>query len=296
MKDFTKNKYIYFMAIPVVAYFVIFHYIPMYGASIAFKEFTPGKGILGSPWVGFRHFESFFTGQYFWRTIRNTLLLSVYSLVFTFPIPIIFALLLNEVRNKYFKKAIQTISYLPHFISVMIICGMIINFTARDGVVNDVIAALGGERTTMLLKPELFRFLYLSTGVWQELGWNSIIYIAALSSIDPTLYEAAYMDGAGKLKQTFHITLPGLAPIIVTLLILKMGNMMEVGFEKILLLYNPNIYETADVISTFVYRRGLIEFQYSFSAAVGIFNSVVNFLLLITANTISRKVSENSLW
>lgn len=295
-RDFAKNRLLYFIAIPVVVYYIIFSYVPMYGAVIAFKNFTPAKGIMGSPWIGLAHFKDFFTGYYSWRIIRNTLLINIYSVFFTFPMPIIFSLLLNEIRNQVFKKTIQTISYLPHFVSIMVICGMIIHFTQRDGVINDIVEFFGGERSTMLLRPELFRTIYLASNVWQDLGWNSIIYISALSSIDMNLYEAAAIDGAGKFKQMLHVTIPGILPTIVILFILKMGTMMEVGFEKVFLLYNPSIYETADVISTFVYRRGLIDFQYGYSTAVGLFNSVVNFILLVTTNAISRKINETSLW
>lgn len=284
------------MAVPGVLYYIIFHYIPIYGASIAFKNFRPALGILESPWVGFRHFVSFFNSYYFWDILRNTILLNVYELLWGFPAPILLALLLNEIRSTMFKKTIQTVTYLPHFISTVVICGIIVDFTMEKGLINNIIALFGGATTNLLMKPEFFRTIYITTEIWQGVGWGSIIYLAALTSIDPELYNAATVDGASRLRQVIHVTLPGIAPTIVIMLILRLGKMMSVGAEKILLLYNPSIYETADVISTFVYRKGLLEANYSYSAAVGLFNSVINFALLIMANKISRKVNETSLW
>ena len=296
LKDFKKNHLIYLMGLPVLAYYLIFHYGPMYGVIIAFKNFSPGRGILGSSWVGFRWFQDFFNSYYFGRLLRNTLLINILNLIFSFPAPIILALLLNELRSQKFKKTVQTISYMPHFISLVVICGMIHDFTARDGVINDIIAWFGGEPDTMLLRPELFRPIYIISGIWQGIGWGSIIYLAALSGIDPELYQASLIDGANRWDQVWHITLPGIMPTIVILLILRIGSMMSVGHEKIILLYNASTYETADVISSFVYRKGLLEANYSYSAAVGLFNSVINFILIITANWISRNVNETSLW
>lgn len=295
-KDFKSNYSLYLMALPVVVFFILFHYQPMYGAIIAFKRFIPAKGIAGSPWVGFENFNDFFTSYYFWRLIRNTLLINIYGLVFGFPAPIILALLLNEVRLQLFKKVVQTISYIPHFVSIIVIAGIIRNFCAVDGAINTIITWFGGTRTGLLARPELFRAIYTVSGIWQEIGFGSIIYLAALSSIDPSLYEAAGMDGANRLKQAVHITIPGILPTIVILLILRIGRMMNVGYEKIILLYNSMTYETADVISSFVYRKGLLEADYSYSTAVGLFNSVINFTLLILANAFSRKVNETSLW
>lgn len=284
------------MAIPMLVYYLIFHYGPMYGALIAFKDFNPMKGILGSPWAGLVHFQSFFQNVYFERIIINTLLINLYGLLFGFPAPIILALLLNEIRNKLFKRCVQTVSYLPHFISIMVVCGIIIDFTGRKGLINDILVLFGVERFNLLAKPELFRTIYVGSDIWQSVGWGSIIYLAALSTIDPQLYEASTIDGAGRWRQILHISLPGIMPTIIILLILRMGSMMNVGFEKIILLYNAGTYETADVISSFVYRKGLLDFNYSFSSAVGLFNSVINFTLLLSANWISRKVNETSLW
>ena len=295
-RNFRRYKYIYIMAIPVVIYYLIFMYWPMYGAQIAFKQFSPGKGILGSPWIGLKNFEKFFRSFYLTRLLRNTLLISFYGLLFSFPDPIILALLINELRSNKFKRCVQTISYLPHFISVMVICGMIIDFTRSDGLINDIIAFFGGTRKTMLLDPGLFRPIYIISDIWQGVGWGSIIYLSALTGIDPEQYEAAVIDGAGRLQKILYITLPGIAPTIVIMLIMRMGQMMNVGYEKIILLYNGNTYETADVISSFVYRKGLVEADYGYSTAIGLFNSIVNLLLLLITNTISRKVGETSLW
>lgn len=297
IRDFKLNKYVYLMLLPVVAYYIIFYYAPMYGLQIAFKDFSPGLGILDSPWVGFRHFLDFFHSYYFWRLLRNTLLLSLYELVFAFPASIILALLLNELRSAMFKRAVQTITYMPHFISIVVISGMMVDFLARDGLINNVLSSVFGiEPIAFLQESGWFRTLYISSGIWQNIGWGSIIYLSAMSSIDPSLYEAAKVDGASRWKQTIHITLPGIMPTVIILLILQIGNFMTVGTDKILLLYNSTTYETADVIGTFVYRKGILESDFSYSAAVGLFNAVINFTLLVLANMISRRTSETKLW
>jgi putative aldouronate transport system permease protein len=296
VSDFKLNKLLYLMMLPVIAYYIIFHYIPMYGALIAFKDYSPMKGILGSDWVGLKHFHDFFNSYYFTRILKNTLVISLYSLIFEFPAPILLALLINEVRNKTFKRVAQTITYMPYFISLVVICGIITDFTNGDGIINRLFMLFGYDGQAMLQKPELFRPIYILSEIWQRIGWESIIYIAALMSIDQEQYEAARMDGASRLKQIFYITIPGILPTITIMFILRMGNMLNVGFEKIILLYNPVTYDTADVISSFVYRKGLLEFGWSYSSAVGLFNSVVNLLLLVTANYISRKVNKSSLW
>lgn len=294
--DFKRNKGIYLLFLPVILYYVVFNYIPIYGLSLAFKDYIPSKGIIGSEWVGFDNFTRFFNGVYFWSIIKNTLLISIYEIIFGFPAPILFALLLNEIQNKFFKRTIQTITYLPHFISTMVICGMILDFSLKNGLFNDIIAFFGGERMDLLMISSMFRPIYIASGIWQGVGWGSIVYLSALTSIDSELYEAAYIDGANRLKQAIHITIPGIIPTITILFILKIGGLMGVGFEKIFLLYNPTTYEVADVISTFNYRKGLVDFDYSFSTAIGLFNSVINISLLVLANTISKKVNENSLW
>ncbi|MGN0745694.1 MAG: ABC transporter permease [Aristaeellaceae bacterium] len=295
-RDLKRHWCIYLMFVPVLVYLILFHYMPLYGAQIAFKDYSPARGIEGSKWVGLKHFKSFFNGVYFTRLLRNTLLLSLYQLAFGFPAPIILALMMNEVRCKPLKRTIQTITYLPYFISLMVVCNLIINFCSINGLFNDLIALFGGTRVSLLLDSRYYRTIHVASGVWQNMGWNSIVYMAALSSIDQELYEAAVIDGANRWKQTLHVTLPGLAPTIVIMLIMRMGQIMNVGFEKVILLYNNATYETADVISSFVYRKGLQESNYSYSAAVGLFNSVVNTALLVGANTLSRRLNETSLF
>ncbi len=295
-RDFQRHWGIYVMFLPVLAYFIIFHYMPLYGAQIAFKDYIPIKGIEGSKWVGFKHFTNFFNGLYFGRLMRNTLLLSLYQLAFGFPAPIILALLMNEVRSRSFKRVVQTVTYLPYFVSLMVVCSLVINFTSVNGLINDIIEAFGGKRTSLLLNPDNYRTIHIASGIWQNMGWNSIVYMAALSAVDQQLYEAAVIDGANRWQQTLHVTIPGIVPTIVIMLIMRLGQIMNVGFEKVILLYNDATLETADVISTYVYRRGLLESAYSFSAAVGLFNSVINTVLLVGANTISRKLNETSLF
>lgn len=291
-----KEKAFWLMVLPGIIWYLIFAYGPMYGLVIAFKDFSPFKGIAKSPWVGFKWFIQFFESQFFWRLIRNTLLLNIFNIIFSFPVPIILAFLLNEVRHSWYKRAVQTISYLPHFVSTVIIVGMLVNFVAPTGIVNNIIVALGGEPIHFMVKPEWFRPLYIITGIWQNAGWNSIIYIAALSGIDPQLYEAAYVDGANKIKQIWYVSLPGILPTIIIMLILALGSILSVGYEKIILMYNTATYETADVINTYVYRRGVVGGEYSFGTAVGLFQSVINFMFIVTANRISRKISTISLW
>ena len=295
-KDIVVNRYLYLMLIPVIIYYVVFHYYPLWGAQIAFKNFSFSKGIWGSDWVGFVNFQEFFSAFYFSRLLRNTILLSVFNLLWSFPAPIILALLLNEVRFEWFKRTVQTVTYLPHFISVVVICGLIIDFFSRNGVVNQISGFFGFEPVSFMIEPSYFRGIYIGSGIWQDLGWGSIIYLAALSGIDQELYEACRIDGAGKFRQLITVTLPGIAPTTIILLILRVGRLMNVGHEKVMLLYNTATYETADIISTFVYRKGLLEMDYSYSAAVGLFNSVINFALIITVNKISKSVSETSLW
>ncbi|MDF2923495.1 MAG: binding-protein-dependent transport system inner rane component [Paenibacillaceae bacterium] len=296
LKDIIRNRYIYLMLLPVVVYYIIFSYLPMYGAQIAFKSFSPVNGIWGSTWIGLQHFEAFFQGIYFWRTFRNTLLISLYDILFGFPAPILLALLLNELRSLKYKRLVQSFTYMPHFISVIVVVGIMVDFLTRDGLVNLVLADLGLEKIAFLQSPEWFRGLYIGSGIWQQVGWGSIIFIAAIAGIDPTLYEAARVDGAGRFRQVMHITLPGIMPTIIILLILRLGNVMNVGYEKILLMYNPMVYETADVISTYVYRKGILDASFDYSSAVGLFNSVINLVLLVIANYTSRRVNGSGLW
>ena len=295
-RDMKLNGSLYLLMLPVLAYFVIFYYVPMYGAVIAFKDFSPAKGILRSDWVGLANFIDFFTSRYFLRVLTNTLKISLTSLAVNFPSAIIFALLINELRRKWFVKTVQTITYMPHFISLVVMCGLVAEFTSTDGIVNDILAFFGAERATLLNKPECFLPIYILSGVWQNLGWDSIIYLAALAGIDQELYEAAALDGAGKLRQTWSVTLPGILPTIIIMFILSVGNILNVGYEKIILLYNPVTYDVADVISSFVYRKGLQDMQFSYSTAVGLFNSVVAFIFVMTTNAICRKTGEVSLW
>ena len=296
LREMTKNGELYLIALPVVAYYIIFHYVPMYGAQIAFRNFSPSTGITGSPWIGFTHFTDFFGSIYFARVLKNTLTISVTSLVFGFPAPIILALLINELRSRRFSRTVQLITYMPHFISMVVVCGMILEFTTRNGLISVVLSYFGVPAKTMLNDAGLFVPIYVISGIWQGVGWGSIIYLAALTGIDQELYQAASIDGAGRWKQTLYVTLPGLLPTIVVLLILRTGNILGVGAEKIILLYNPSIYETSDVISSYVYRRGILNADWSFSSAVGLFNSVVNFILVASVNWLARRTSETSLW
>lgn len=295
--NMKKYPQLYLMALPVILWYVVFQYGPMYGLIIAFQRYVPSKPILANKFVGLKNFADFLADPYFVRVLRNTLTINFYLLLFAFPAAIIFALLLNELRAQRLKKLTQTVTYMPHFISAMVICGLAVDFFKADGMLTTLlVSAFGVEKTNLLSVKGCFQPIYVAMQIWQETGWDSIIFVAALAGIDPTLYEAAVMDGAGRFRRVWNITLPSIMPTIVILLILRIGNMMTLGWEKIVLLYNQMTYETADVISTYVYRRGLIQFDYSFSAAVGFFNSIVNFLLLIGANALSRKVNETSLW
>ncbi|MBR2884499.1 MAG: sugar ABC transporter permease [Clostridia bacterium] len=297
VRDLRRNYSIYILLIPIILFYLVFMYKPMYGLIIAFKDYSPAKGILGSDWVGFRFFKDFFTNPYFWRLIKNTLTISINSIIFSFPAPILLALLMNELKGKVFPRTVQLIAYLPHFISTVVICGLIEKFTSENGFIVQMMSMLFGfEPTTLLNYPQYFVPTYIISGIWQGAGWGSIVYLAALTGIDQSLYEAAAVDGAGRLRQTWHITLPGILPTIITMLILQLGKVMSVGYEKIILLYRPITYETADVISTYSYRLGLLEGNWSFSTAVGLFNSVVNFILVIASNRLSKKVTGLGLW
>ncbi|TDQ42692.1 ABC transporter permease [Aureibacillus halotolerans] len=296
-KRLKKSAGLYVILLLPIIYFGIWHYWPMYGVQIAFKDFLPGSGIWGSPWVGFEHFERFFNAYYFERLIRNTLAISAYGLIVGVPLPIILALMLNELRNKKLRNIVQTISYAPHFISVVVIVGMLLFFISpTSGVVNGVIEMWGGERIDFLADPNNFWHLFTWSGIWQSIGWSSLIYTAAMAGVPPEQYEAAYIDGAGKFRRIWHITLPGIRPTIVILAILAVGGIMSVGFEKVLLMQTGSNLETSEVISTYMYKSGILNAQYSFSAAVGLFNNIINFALLIVVNAIARKVGETSLW
>jgi putative aldouronate transport system permease protein len=296
-RDFVRNKYVYLMLVPVVGYYLIFYYGPMYGALIAFEDFSPVKGIWGSPWVGWQNFVDFFRGIYFWRLLRNTIAVNVIDLLFHFPAPILLAILLNEITSPAFKRVVQTITYMPHFISLVVVAGMLVDFLASDGLVNNLlIDTFGSVPIPFMQRADWYWTIYVGSAIWQNIGWGSIIYLAAITSIDPTLYEAAVVDGANRFQQIRHITIPGIMPTIIILLILRIGSMMTIGYEKTILLYNPMTYETADVISTYVYRKGVLATDFSFSAAVGLFNSVINFGLLVLANRISRRIGDMGLF
>ncbi|TVY12065.1 sugar ABC transporter permease [Paenibacillus cremeus] len=269
----------------------------MYGVQIAFKNFVATKGIWGSPWVGFDHFERFFNSYFFWRLLKNTLGISLYQLAVGFPVPILLALMMNELRLGVFKKFVQTVTYAPHFLSTVVLVGIIVIFLSpQSGIVNQIIVHLGGQPISFMTEPGWFKSIFVWSGVWQQMGWGSIIYLAALAGIDPQLHEAAKVDGASRLQRIWHVNLAGIMPTVVILLILNTGSIMTVGFEKVYLMQNDVILESADVISTYVYRTGIIQAQYSFAAAVGLFNSVINLIMLVTVNYIAKRLNETSLW
>ena len=295
----VRDRQLYYMLIPFFIWYILMYYMPMYGIQIAFKDYKPLRGINASEWVGIKHFINFFQSPYCWRVIRNTILINIYSIITVFPLTIVFALLLNELRSKKFKTIVQTASYLPHFISTVIVVGLVISLLSpTTGIINMARDIFGAERIYFLAKPEYFRTIYIAMGGWQGIGFGAIIYTSALCSIDGCLYEAAQIDGAGRFKQFLHVTIPGIMPTIAIMLILKVGSIMSLGMESIILLYQPITYETADVISSFVYRIGLesAEPQYSFAAAVGLFEGVVSLMLVLLANKFSKAVTETSLF
>ena len=299
-RDVGKYKGAYILVFPVILFYLLFCYKPLYGILIAFKDFSPGLGIWKSKWAdhyGMQNFIDFFSSYYFGRILKNTIVISLTTLLAGFPAPILFALLLNEIRNEKFKRLTQTISYMPHFISLVVVCAMIKIFTSENGFITYVISFFKeADGMSLLSKSGYFVPIYVLSGIWQELGWGAIIYLAALAGVDETLYEAARIDGANRWQQTLHVTLPGISGTIIIMFLLRIGNIMNVGYEKIILLYNQGIYDTADVISSFVFRKGLVEFRMSYSAAVGIFNSLINFAVVLLFNKISKKVSDTSLW
>ncbi len=293
----VRDRALIFLLLPGLAYYFIFHYVPMYGVWMAFTDFNLSKSILGSDFVGLKWFREFFHSFYFWRLLENTLTLSLLNLLWGFPLPIFFALILHEMRQHQVKKIVQTVSYLPHFISTVVIVGIMTStLSPNGGIVNTLIKQAGGKPIDFMGSASWFRGLYIGSGIWQSFGWNSIIYLAALTAVDPGLYEAARIDGANRFEQILHVSIPCIMPTIIILLIMQLGRSMSVGYEKIILMYSPATYEKADVISTYVYRRGVTGGQYSFGAAVGLFNNVVNMVLLLTVNSISRRAGEVSLW
>jgi putative aldouronate transport system permease protein len=297
VRNWIRDYQLYILLLPAIVYILIFAYGPMYGLLIAFKDFRVSIGVWGSPWVGLEHFVRFITAPNFWTIISNTIGVSVYQLAVGFPIPILLAIGINEVSNRLFKKSVQMVTYMPHFISTVVISGMIVLFLDQDrGIINHLISFLGGPRISYMTEPEWFKTIFVFSGIWQHAGFGTIIYLAALSSVDPQQIEAATIDGANRLQKIIHVDLPAIVPVIVILLILDLGTLLSVGFEKALLLQNPLNMESADIIQTYVYRVGLIGGQFGYSTAIGLFNAIINFILLIAANRISRKVNETSLW
>ena len=296
IRDFRKNKSIYFLAIPIVLFYLIFHYKTMYGAVIAFYNYRPAKGISGSAFVGLDHFVSYFTGPFFWRTLKNTLAISLYNLVFGFTAPIILALMFNEVGNMVFKKVSQTISYLPYFISTVVIVGLVKDFCSVDGVINGIREFFGLNAVSFMTDPKYFRTIFIASNIWQGLGWGTIVYLAALSGVDPQLHEAATLDGANRWQRIRYVSWPAIVPTTTIMLILESGKIISSDFTKVLLLYNESTYETADIIGTYVYREGILGGKFEYTTAIGLLTSLFSFIFLITANFLSKKISDNSLW
>jgi len=296
MKKIWKNYDLYLLLLPTLLYFLIFHYLPMYGVQIAFKNFNPVLGINGSPWIGFSQFERFFNSYQFWTVLKNTIGLALLELA-TFPIPIVMALLLNQLTSRKYKRIVQTVTYAPHFISVVVLVGMLYLFLSpRTGIVNQFLVLIGMEPIFFFGIPEWFKPLFITSGVWQNLGWGMIIYLAALSGISPELHEAAIMDGASKIRRIWHIDIPGIMPTVIILLILGIGNLLNVGFEKVYLMQNSLNVSSSEIIQTHVYKTGLLGAQYSYAAAVGLFNSIINFILLVFINQAAKKAGQASLW
>lgn len=297
MKAWRRDCPLYLMALPAVLFYIIFCYVPMPGLVVSFKEYIPGSGMFSGEWVGLRWFDEFFRSPFAWRTIRNTFLLAFYTLLFSFPIPIIFAVVVTEIRNMKIRRIVQTVSYIPYFVSTVVMVGMLKSFLdMRTGILTQLIVALGGQPHDYMGDANSFRFLYVATDIWQHFGFNSIIYIAAIVGIDPTLYEASKLDGIKKFQEVWYITIPMIRDTIVILFILALGSLMSVGFEKVYMMYSPATYATADVISTYVYRKGIESHNLGYATAVGMFNSVINFIFVFIANTMCRRVSNASLW
>lgn len=296
LKQMARSKYLYLLFLLPMIYFVVFKYGAMMWLTIAFKNFKATRGLWGSDWVGLKYFEKFLTDAYFWKLVRNTVLLNLYGLIFSFPAAIILALMINEVRMQRFKKLVQTVSYMPYFISTVAVCGLITTFLSSDGLITMILRTLTGKSYALLTDSGAFRSIYIISDIWQHVGWGSIIYLAALTGIDPGLYEAAEIDGASRVQQTLHVSLPSIASVIAIQFLLTVGRMMDIGYEKILLLYTGSTYETADVISTYLYRRTIIQADYSYGAAISLFQAVLSLLLVSGANKIAQKVGSTSLW
>ncbi|MBQ4453000.1 MAG: sugar ABC transporter permease [Clostridia bacterium] len=295
-RDYKLNKWKYVLILPVLVYLALFAYKPMYGLVIAFKNYKTTRGFAGSDYVGLMWFRAFFNDPYFFRLLRNTLTLSTLSILFGFPAPILLALMINEVQNTKFKRTVQTITYMPYFISLVVTCSIITIYCQQDGLFSNIAVLFGGERQNFLINVRAFRPIYVISGIWQNIGWNSIIYLAALSGIDVAQYEAARIDGANRFQQIIHVTIPGILPTIMVLFVLRMGSILNVGYEKVLLLYTTSTYEVADVFSTYVYRMGLQNQQYSLSTAVGLFNTLANVMFLVITNYLSKKTTQSGLF
>lgn len=296
LRILNRDRHLYLMMLLPAVYFLVFAYIPMYGVTLAFKRFDIAKGIGGSPWVGFQYFQQFFNNPYSYKLIVNTVMLRVWHLSLGFPAPIVLALLLNEIRRERFKRLVQTASYLPHFISLVVVCGMTISFLSSDGILNGLVKALGGKPQLWLQLPQYFRPIWLISGIWQDAGWTSVIYLAALTSISPELYEAAVVDGANRWQRIRHITIPGIMPTVTIMFLLRVGQLLTVDFQKVLLLYTPTTYETADILGTYIYRRGILGADFSYATAVGLFQSVVGLVFIVGANWAAKKAGQSGLW
>ncbi|NOU87884.1 ABC transporter permease subunit [Paenibacillus sp. LMG 31460] len=297
VRNLKRDKYLLLLFLPCLLYYLIFKYVPIFGIIIAFKDYNLYKGIMESNWVGFKWFQLFIQSPDFFSVLRNTFLLGFYKLLFGFPAPILLALLINEVRNSIFKRFVQTVSYMPHFISNVIVAGIVTMFLSpRNGMINSLLDFIGITRINFMVESSWFRTIYVSSDIWQHIGWGTIIYLAALSAVDPQQYEAARIDGANRWKMIRHITLPGIAPAIIIILLLEIGKILEIGFEKVYLLATPVVYSTADIISTYVYRVGLSEGRYSYATAIDLFTGIISFSFILSANWISRRISDNSLW
>jgi putative aldouronate transport system permease protein len=295
-QSLRRDWQLYSLAVLPLVFFAVFRYLPMIGNVIAFRRYHPGGSMFGDEWVGWHYFKLFWHDPNFWHVFTNTLIMGGLTLLFAFPAPIVLALMLNEVRSRKFKRLVQSISYLPHFLSTVIVAGVVMQLLAADGPVNQLVTQLGHDKILFIQQPGWFRSIYVSSELWQTVGWGTILYLAALTGIDENLYEAARIDGANRWRQTWHVTLPGIRPTMITLLILNIGTFMAVGFEKIILLYNPLTYPTADVISTYLYRMGVLSNNFSYAAAIGLFESVIGLVLIVTANRISRRTVGTSLW
>lgn len=295
--SYWKYRYLIVMFIPVIIYYIVFHYVPIYGVLLAFKDYRFKLGIMGSKWVGLEHFKFIFSTASFWEVFKNTLIISLYKLMVSFPAPILFALLLNEIGNKYFKRIIQTISYLPHFVSWVVLGGLFMQFLSPSiGPINIILKGLGMNPVYFLADPKWFRTVLVSTTVWKGIGWGSIVYLAALTGVNPELYEAATVDGAGRFKKVIHVTIPALVPVITIMFILAVGNLISDDFDQIFNLYNPAVYKVGDVISTYSYRMGLVNMEYSIATALGLFKNIISLVLIVTTNIITKRINEYGIW